>query len=391
MKIHTVLPALALLAALPAQAQDIKVGAILPYSGVYASIGEEITNAMAMAFEEAGNAVNGRALKIIRADTETKPNVAAAKARELVTSDNVDFLVGPVASSEAMAIRDFVHQSKIPLVMPNAGANVLTGEKCSPYIVRVGFSNDQFVRPTGKWLFDKGVKSAFLLAPDYAAGRELMGGFKKSFTAAGGKIVGEEYSPFGQTSDFGPYLAKVKDAKPDAVFVFYAGSEAINFIKQAADFQLAKSVKITGAAWTVSPLFLPAQGEAAAGFLGSLNYVPALDNPANKAFQAKYQERHKRVASEFGAAGYESGRLIVEALKRTQGATKDKKAVIEAMHKVEMNGPRGPVKIDPATNNVIQNIYMVEARKGAGGKVDLAVVDTIANVKDDVNGCAMSW
>jgi len=384
---------LALLAAVPAiAAEPIKIGTVLSYSGVYAAIGEEITNAMELAFAEVGGAIDGRPLQVIRGDSETKPNVALAKATELVKSENVDILVGPVASPEAMAMRDFVTASKVPLIIPNAGANVVTGAKCSPYVIRLSFSNDQFVRPMGKWLFDHGVKTAFLLAPDYAAGHELMDGFKAPYTKVGGKIVGEEYTPFGQTKDFGPYLAKVKAAKPDAVFVFYAGGEAINFIKQAADFKLQDTVKLTGAGWTVSPLFLPAQGQAAVGFIGSLNYVPTLDNPENKKFQSEYQAKYHRVASEFGAQGYEAGRMIVEALKQTKGATKDKTALTKALQGVSFNGPRGPLKIDPATNNVIQNMYVFQAKSAADGKgVDLVVLDTIKDVKDEPNGCKMNF
>ena len=136
----------------------------------------------------------------------------------------------------------------------------------------------------GTWLANQGIKTAFLLAPNYAAGKEMMTAFKDNFEAAGGTILGEEYTPFRKTKDFGPYLARVKESGADAVYVFYAGGEAINFIKQAHSFGLSSVMKLTGAGWTTSPLFLPAQKEAAIGFIGSLNYVPSIDTEANQLF-----------------------------------------------------------------------------------------------------------
>ena len=222
-----------------ANAKDtIKIGTLLPYSGVYTVLGEEITNAMILAFDEIDNTIHGKRIELLKGDTEVKPNIALQKARKLISSDKVDVLVGPVSSSVALAIRNLVVQSKTPLIIPNAGANVLTGEKCSKFITRISFSNYQINAPMGTWLAESGVKSAFLLAPDYAAGKEMMSAFKTKFVEAGGKILGEEYTPFRKTKDFGPYLARVKNSGAEAVYVFYAGGEAINFIKQAHSFGL---------------------------------------------------------------------------------------------------------------------------------------------------------
>ena len=372
-----------------ANAKDtIKIGTLLPYSGVYTVLGEEITNAMILAFEEVDNSILGKTIELIKGDTEVKPNIALQKARKLVSSDKVDILVGPVSSSVALAIRNVVVQSKTPLIIPNAGANVLTGEKCSKFITRISFSNYQINAPMGTWLAESGVKSAFLLAPDYAAGKEMMYAFKTKFEEAGGEILGEEYTPFRKTKDFGPYLARVKNSGADAVYVFYAGGEAINFIKQAHSFGLGDVMKLTGAGWTTSPLFLPAQKDAAIGFIGSLNYVPSIDTEENNNFIKAYKDRFGRSPSEFAVQGYDSAKVIIKAIEALSGNITDKDKLAEAINAVSITGPRGPLTIDPETNNVIQNIYIFEVVKDKNGP-ELKVLDTIEAVKAPGPGCKL--
>ena len=366
----------------------IKIGVVLPYSSVYASIGNDITDAMEMAFDELGGKIAGREIVLVKEDSEVKPPVGLAKAKKLVHQAKVDMIVGPVASHVAGALAQFVNQVKIPLFIPNAGNNLLTGEKCSPYVIRTSFSNDQFVRIMGPWLMKKGYKTAYLMAADYAAGHQMMDGFRASYLAAGGKVVGEAFPPLRTTKDFAPYLAKVKAAKPDTLFVFFAGGPAIQFVKQYDAFGLKKDIQLSGAGWAVSPLFLPAQGDAAAGFIGSQNYVPSLDTEISKAFQKNFMAKTGRVGSEFAAQGYDTGRLIFEALKVTGGRTDNKEAIIEAVHSVKIQGTRGPIRIDRKTNNVIQDMYIFETKK-IGDKVDFVVLDTIKDVQDAPNGCKL--
>ena len=365
---------------------NIKIGTLLPYSGVYTVLGEEITNAMSLAFDEIDNTINGKSIEIIRGDTEVKPNIALQKSRKLISSDKVDILVGPVSSSVALALRDIVVQTKTPLIIPNAGANILTDAKCSKFITRISFSNYQINAPMGTWLANKGIKPAFLLAPNYAAGKEMMSAFKENFEAAGGTVLGEEYTPFRKTKDFGPYLARVKDSGADAVYVFYAGGEAINFIKQAHSFGLSNVMKVTGAGWTTSPLFLPAQKEAAIGFIGSLNYVPSINTEANKLFITSYKNKFGRIPSEFAVQGYDSGKVIIEALKSLSGDTSNKDDLAEAIRTVSIVGPRGPLTIDKNNNNVIKNIFIFEVISGKNGP-ELKVLDTINAVQAPGEKC----
>ena len=376
------------LAAVAQAEETIKVGVVLPYSGVYASLGGDITDGMQLAFDLYGSEIAGKKIVLITEDSEVKPNVGLTKTKKLVFQDKVDLLVGPVASNVAGAMRDFVHNTEIPLIIPNAGNNLLTGEQCSPWVIRTSFSNDQINRVMGPWLYEQGHRTLYLMAPDYAAGHQMMEAVKRGFTEAGGEVVGEEYPPLRETKDFAPYLAKVKATRPDVLYVFFAGGLAIQFVKQYQDFGLKGEIPLTGAGWLTSPLFLPAQGAAAAGFIGALNYVPTIDSDENAAFQAAFSEKYERMGSEFTVQGFDTGRLIVEALRLTGGETADKAALVEAIHRVHFIGPRGPFRIDPATNNVIQDIYIFEMRQ-TGYNIRHVVIDKIADVQDPPNGCKM--
>jgi len=369
--------------------EPIKIGLVLPFSaGPFVPIANEIADSLAMAIADAGGAVNGRKVEVLREDTTHKPDVAQAKAKKLVFEDKVDLLVGPVASAELTALFDFANQSKTPLIIPNAGDNEVTGERCSPWVLRTSFSNDQIVRDMGPWMVKHGYKSASLIAFDYAAGHQLMDGFKKGFVAAGGTVANEQYPPFGPISDFGPYLAKIKEAKPNAVFTFFAGPPATALVKQFSEFGLKGEIKLSGPGWLISPLNLAAEGDAAVGVLGVLNYVPAIDTPENKAFQQEFRAKYNRTASEFAAQGYDTGKLVFAALQAAKGETADKAALVRALHGVTVKGTRGELKIDPKTNNVVQDIYIYEVTK-AGGAVDFTVLDKIPAVQDPPNGCKL--
>jgi len=374
----------------PALAEEpIKIGLVLPFSaGPFVAIANEIADSLAMAIADSGGQVGGRKIEVLREDTTFKPDVAQAKAKKLVFEDKADLLVGPVASAELTALFDFANQSKTPLIIPNAGDNEVTGERCSPWVLRTSFSNDQIVRDMGPWMVKHGYKSVSLIAFDYAAGHQLMDGFKKGFTAAGGTITNEQYPPVNPAIDFAPYLAKIKEAKPSAVFTFFAGPPATALVKQFSEFGLKDQIKLAGAGWLISPLNLQGEGEAAAGVLGVLNYVPAIDTPENKAFQTAFRAKYNRTASEFAAQGYDTGKLIFAALQAAKGQTGDKAALVKALHSVTVKGTRGALKIDPKTNNIVQDIYIYEAKK-IGDKIDFAVLDKIPAVQDPPNGCKL--
>ncbi len=365
-----------------AAAAETKVGVLLPKSGVYASLGNEIEDGFRLALEDAGMADQ---FTLVSEDTEVKPPVGLAKARKLVLEDRVDVIMGIVSSGVLAAMRDFIHQAEVPLIVANAGNDEATGAQCSPYLVRVSFSNGQVNRPMGQWMAQEGFKKVYTLAPDYAAGRQMIEAFKSTFTAGGGEIVGEEYTPFQQTQDFGPYLTNARASGADALFVFYAGGEAISFVKQYGSFGLKDTLPLFGSGFLNSALYVNAQGEAAIGTKASLHYVPTLETPENQAFVKRFSEKYGRIPSEYAVQGYDAGQLLARAV---QGGAKGPKEIAAALPKISYTGPRGPLEIDPATNNVVQNFYIYDTVQGENGLTQ-KVIATIPAVRDPVNGCTL--
>jgi branched-chain amino acid transport system substrate-binding protein len=273
----------------------------------------------------------------------------------------------------------------VPLIVANAGNDEITGQRCSKYITRVSFSNSQVNRPMGKYLYDHGIKKVYTLGPDYAAGHQQIDAFSEAFKAAGGEIVGADYTPFQKTQDFGPYLTKAKAANPDAIYVFYAGSEAISFVKQYASLGMKKDTPLFGSGFLTSALYVNAEGPAAEGVVGSLHYVPTIDTPENKAFVKAFKAKTGRDPSEYAVQGYDAGRSLALAIKA--GAS-DRQSIADGLAKVSYTGPRGPLKIDPATNNIIQNVYIFDT-VAAGDGLTQKILATVPNVTDAPNGCKM--
>jgi len=371
--------------AMPATAQDIKVGLLLPFSGVYAALGNDIEAGFTTALEQFGSETPAT-FEIVREDTEVKPPVALAKAKKLILQDKVDVISGIVSSGVLGAVRDMVHGAGVPLIVANAGNDEATGEACSPYITRMSFSNGQVNRPMGKWMHDQGIRKVYTLAPDYAAGRQMIDGFVQTFTAAGGEIVGQEFTPFQKTQDFGPYMAQAKSSGAEAVFVFYAGGEAISFVKQYDSFGLKAELPLYGSGFLTSSLYVNAEGPAAEGVITALHYVPTLDNPANAQFVEAFKAKTGRVPSEFAVHGYDAGRALIEAVKA--GAT-DRESLANALRQVSFDGPRGALSIDPATNNIVQPIYVYETIAGTDGLTQKVLAQLPAEA-DPVNGCEMA-
>lgn len=371
--------------AVPAAADNVKVGLLLPFSGVYASLGNEIEAGFALGLETFGDETTAT-FEIVREDTEVKPPVALGKAKKLILQDNVDVITGIVSSGVLGAVRDMVHGAGVPLIVANAGNDEATGADCSPFITRMSFSNGQVNRPMGTWMFDQGIKKVYTLAPDYAAGRQMIDAFTATFTAAGGEVVGQDFTPFQKTQDFGPYLAQAKASGADAVYVFYAGGEAISFVKQYESFGLKAELPLYGSGFLTSSLYVNAQGPAAEGVITALHYVPTIDSPANAAFVAAFAEKTGRVPSEFAVQGYDAARALIEATKT--GAT-DRNSLAKALPSVSFDGPRGQLSIDPATNNIVQPIYVYQTVAGEGGLTQKVLAQLPAEA-DPVNGCAMA-
>ena len=383
--IPAILAATTILAGLPAQAEDIKVGLLLPYSGVYAALGNDIEAGFRLGLETYADKTDD-SFTLVTEDTEAKPPVGLAKARKLILQDKSDVLVGIVSSGVLGAVRDLVDASKVPLIVANAGNDEATGADCSAYITRMSFSNQQVNRPMGKWLYDQGKRKVFTIGADYAAGRQMIGAFADGFTQAGGEIVGQEWTPFQKTQDFGPYLAKAKASGADAVYVFYAGGEAIAFVKQYDSFGLKSEIPLYGAGFLTSPLYVEAEGPAAEGVIAALHYVPTIDNAENARFVEAFTAANGRVPSEYAVHGYDAARALIEAA--ATGAA-DRETLAQALRAVSFEGPRGATSIDPATNNIVQPIYVYETVAGDKGLTQ-KVLATLPAEADPANGCALA-
>jgi branched-chain amino acid transport system substrate-binding protein len=356
----------------------LKIGLVLPFSGVYAVLGESIVNGMQLYFDSVNNTAGGRRIELIKEDEGT-PDEALRKTRKLVEQDQVDIYSGLVSTASAYAVRDYVHENRVIFICSNAGGNDLTRGRKSPYIFRTSFFNAQPSIPMGEYLVRRGLRRVFICAADYAAGRESMAGFREGFLAAGGEVVGEAWPPF-PNNDYAPFLTQIAQARPDASYSFFAGSDAVNFVKQFAEFGLNRDIKLTGSGFMIEEDTLPAQGTAALGAITGLHWALTLDNPENRQFVQAYRQRYNRDPDVYAVQGYDTARVIVEAVNKTQGNTTDKNRLIEAIASVKFNSPRGPFEFDPDSHEAVQNIYAREVRE-VQGKLTNVVVETFPMVK----------
>jgi len=372
-----------------AQGGPLKIGLVLPYSGVYQVLGESITQGMELVFAREGNKIAGREVQLIKEDDEMQPPVGLRKTDKLIESDKVDILTGPVHSGILMGMRDKVHNSKTILIVSNAGADAISRARCSKWIFRASFSNWQPCQPMGGWVAKNVAKDVFLTAPNYQAGKDMMNAFKETYEPAGGKIIGEEYPKLGET-DYAPLLTKIRQSGAKAVFAFFSGTDAVNFVKQYDQFGLKGQVKLTGAGFLTEPDVLPAQGKAALGTITGHFYTPQLDNPVNKQFVTDFKAKFAgKTPDGFACQGYDTAEVIVRAVKAVNGNTQDKDRLVAAIAKVEFDSPRGRFRFDPKTHNIIQPfIYVREVKEVAGG-LDNVPIDKIANVADPGTGCTL--
>jgi branched-chain amino acid transport system substrate-binding protein len=372
-----------------AQGAPVKIGILLPYTGVYAVLGESITQGMELVFARENWTVAGRKMEVVKEDDESKVPVGIRKTEKLIDSDKVDILTGPVHSGVLAGIRDKVHNSKAILIVSNAGADEISRGRCSKWIFRTSFSNWQPCQPMGGWVAKNISREVFQIAPNYQAGKDMMAAFRETFLPAGGKVLAEDYPKFGET-DYAPYLTKIKQSGAKAVFAFFSGSDAVNFVKQYDQFGLKQSIKLTGAGFLTEPDVLPAQGSSALGTITGHFYTPLLDNPTNQRFVKEFRDKFGgKMPDGFACQGYDTAEVIVRALKAVNGNTQDKDKLVETIAKIEFESPRGHFRFDPKTQNVIQPfIYIREVKEVAGG-INNVPIDKIADVRDPGTGCTL--
>jgi branched-chain amino acid transport system substrate-binding protein len=346
----------------PAQAQEtVKIGLILPMTGGQASTGKQIDNAIKLYMQQKGNIVAGKKIEIILKDDAAVPDNTKRLAQELIVNDKVSFIAGFGVTPAALAAAPLATQAKIPEIVMAAGTSIITER--SPYIVRTSFTLAQSSTIIGDWAVKNGIKKVATLTSDYAPGNDALNFFKEHFTAGGGEIVEEVKVPLANP-DFAPFLQRMKDAKPDAMFVFVPAGQGGNFMKQYAERGLT-GIKVIGPGDVMDDDLLNGMGDAALGAVTAHLYSAAHPSAMNKDFVASYKKAFGSRPGFMAVSGYDGIHLIYEALKKTGGKT-DGDALIEAMKGMKWESPRGPISIDPETRDIVQNIYIRKVEKVDG-------------------------
>jgi branched-chain amino acid transport system substrate-binding protein len=355
-------------AATAVRADDVvRIGVVAEFSGPFADYGAQIVGGMKAYLKQNGDVYAGKKIEIITRDTTgPAPEIAKRFAQELVTRDNVDILAGFGLTPNALAVAPLATEAKKPMVIMNAATSVITTR--SPYVVRVSHTLPQDTQPIAQWAAKNGIKRVFTLVSDFGPGIDAEGAFVKAFKAAGGEIVDSVRTPL-QNPDFAPFLQRIKDTKPEAVFVFLPpGSQTIAFIKGYDERGLRPAgIKLIGTGDLTDDGVLQAMGEPTLGLITSFHYSAAHDSPENKAFLKAYVEANgTRLRPNFMAcAGYDGMAAIAEALKKTGGSVEVEKFVA-ALKGMKLMSPRGPIMIDPETRDIVQTVYIRRVEKIGG-------------------------
>ena len=377
--------AASVLAITPTLAQPqskIKVGLMLPYTGTYAALGTAITNGFKLAVEETGGKLGGREVEYFTVDDESDPAKAPENANKLIKRDQVDVLVGTVHSGVALAMAKVARDNNTLLIIPNAGADDITGPLCASNIFRTSFSNWQPGYAMGKVAAEQKQKTAVTLTWKYAAGDESVGGFKEGFEQGGGKVVKELSLPFPQV-EFQPYLTEIAALKPDVVYVFFAGGGAVKFVKDYAAAGLNKTIPLVGAGFLTDGT-LEAQGDAAQGLLTTLHYADGLTNAKDKAFRAAYAKAFKVEPDVYAVQGYDAAQLLGVGLTAVKGDIGKRNDLVAAMGAAKIDSPRGQMTLSKA-HNPIQDIYLRKVE----GKENKVVGVAVKGLADPARGCKL--
>ncbi len=360
----------------------IKVGLMLPYSGTYASLGNMIESGFKLYVQEQGGKLGGREIQYFKVDDESEPSKATDNVNKLIKRDQVDVLVGTVHSGVALAMAKVAKDSKTLLIIPNAGADAITGAMCAPNIVRSSFSNWQPGYAMGVVAGTKNVKRAMTITWNYAAGAESVKGFAQGLEKSGGKVVKDLNLPFPNV-EFQALLTEIAAQKPDAVYAFFAGGGAVKFVKDYAAAGLSKSIPLYGPGFLTDGT-LEAQGVAAQGMLTTLHYADNLDTPRNNNFRKAFALTYKANADVYAVQGYDAAQILAAGLKAVGGDLSKRDALTTAMRKTVVDSPRGKFTIS-AAGNPVQDIYLREV-KGNNNEFRGIAVKALA---DPATGCTM--
>jgi len=364
-------------------AQTVKIGVINSYSGFVAQAADEMQKGMDLYVKEHEKDLPaGVKLDLIKRDDTSKPDVGKRLAQELIARDHVNLLAGVILSPVAAAVAPLTAEVRVPFVITNAAGVAIP--RLSPYVVRVSFTLWQEGYPIGKWAAQQGWKTAYTSVTDFIAGHDAEAAFTKGFTDGGGKIIGADRFP-PTNPDFTPFIQRVKDAKPDVAFLWVpAGQQATAIMKAAEDLGLREAgINITSTQDLLPDEELPNMGDAVLGLVTSGNYSVDAKRPANTAFLAAWKRAYgdKAIADFFSVDGWDGMAMIFDLIKATKGDFTTDQAMAFFKTWKGPNSPRGPIAIDPATRDIVQNIYIRKVEKIDGKLADVEI-QTIPMVKD---------
>jgi branched-chain amino acid transport system substrate-binding protein len=368
-----------------AQQPPIKAGVLLALTGPHAMIGKTTLEGIEAGFEKWNKKVAGRAIEVIVEDDEGKPEVALTKTKKLVERDKVQVIFGPVSSASAYAIKEYLREAKVPLMMVCAGAGGLTRENMSPYFFRVWHGTGMY--DAANWGYQKlGVRKAIFSGVDYAYGREIGEAFSRGFTKAGGTMVGEVFAALG-TKDYGPYVTKIAkmadDTGADTLGFIYSGADVVSFLQQVQEYGLNKKFKyIVNYAGTLVGRILTQIGSAAEGIYEVCPYSRYTDNAENKTFIKLMEKKGGPGYMEgMAAPGYLGVDVVCRAIEANKGNVEDKASFLQAIRNVRYESSFGPFEFDPRDQNLKIHYKMLQC-KTVNGKMDQVIVDTIPNTVD---------
>jgi branched-chain amino acid transport system substrate-binding protein len=380
------LPLAALLATLPATAQNtpppLKVGLMLPATGTFAALGDMIEKGFRLHVQELGGKLGGRDIQYFRVDDESDPSKATDNVNKLIKRDNVDVIVGTVHSGVALAMARAARESNTLLIVPNAGADGITGAQCAPNIFRSSFSNWQPGFATGVVAAQRGYKRAMTITWNYAAGNETVKGFTEAFEKGGGKVLKELTLPFPNV-EFQALLTEIAAQKPDVVFAFFAGGGAVKFVKDYDAAGLRRSIPLVGSGFLTDGT-LEGQGASAQGLTTVLHYGDNIETPRNTAFRNRFAVQYKLNPDVYAMQGYDAAQMLAAGLGAVKGDVKQRDALVAAMRKAQIDSPRGKFTLSPQ-HNPTQDFYVREVR----GNYNVVTGVAVKALADPGRGCRM--
>ena len=370
------LVALSVLMATPVSAA-VKIGMVTTLTTKAGYLGEDIRDGFKLAIELGGGKLGGIDVELLVEDDGRKPGKGLQIAERFIKRDKVKIMTGMVFSNVAMAVVPKVVKQDVFYISPNAGPSALAGKGCHANYFNAAWQNDNLHEVMGQYVKDAGYKSAYILAPNYPAGKDALAGFKRYYK---GNVVGEVYTKLGQ-SDYAAELANLRAAKPDAVFFFLPGGMGINFLKQYSQAGLNKTIPVFGPAFSFDARILKAVGEAAVGVHNGSQWNFDLDNDANKTFVTAFKDKYGRMPTLYASQGYDSANLIGSALKATNGNPDNMDAFRAALEKADFDSVRGNFKFG-SNHHPIQDIYVREVVKDATGIHNKTVKKVFSNHSD---------